>query len=716
MYIEHKKHVPYVEQLQQTECGLCSVAMILRYFKSYESMSEIRQYLEVGRDGMKLSAMAKYLNSRNIDTKIYRASARAISRLSLPAILFWNNEHFVVVEKVTPEYAIIVDPACGRYKVEAEVFENLFSNIVLTCIPNKNFVPKKERVNVWKNVSSAISERKSLFMKVVFISLIIYGAQLGIPIIIQNLIDSITYTTSTFPTKYIFISLICVLLFAVLSFCQGKELINLQIQLDKHLTKGTFSKLLRLPYKYFESRSNGDLLFRLSSLSAIRTLLSDQVIRGILQVVSIVFVLLYIFAKSKTTFTLVLGILAILGTFIIIMRKCIVEANQREIIEDSKVHSIKVEIIYAMLGIKISGIEDEIYNAWKTNYKKAQDAYRHKNVLVNIYNTAITMMKMAGPFVILWSGVLECLNERISIGGVLALYSLADTLFSTSVSVFNMWNDFVTAQAYLERIKDIMDEEEEITPAESKHIEVQGNIYLKDVSFAYTKHSDPVLKDINLEIKKGEKIAVVGASGSGKSTFTKLLLGLYEPTEGSIYFDGVNSRNLDKKSLRKQIGIVPQDMSLFNKTIFENIAMNNPNITIDQVAQAAKLAGISEEIEAMPMKYHTFLSDMGLNLSGGQRQRIVLSRALVNCPCILILDEATSSLDSVNERKVMNYLKQNGGTIVTIAHRLSTIFDADKILVLDKGRIVQQGTHQELLRQPGIYRQLYFKMESRKAG
>lgn len=712
----HRRHVPYVEQLQQTECGLCSVAMILRYYRSYEGMSEIRRQLEVGRDGMKLSTMAKYLNSRNIDTKIYKASAKAIGQLPLPAIAFWRNEHFVIIEKVDSDHIIIVDPACGRYKIEYNEFEKLFSNIVLTCVPNKNFMPQKERVNVWKNVIKAIVERKSLFLKVIFISLIIYGTQLGIPIIIQNLIDSITYSKTVFSESYILISLIGVFIFALLSFWQGKELINLQIQLDNHLTKGTFSKLLRLPYKYFESRSNGDLLFRLSSLSAIRTLLSDQVIKGVLQVISIFSVLLYIFMKSTNTFVLVVAVMAILGVFIMIMRRCIVEANQREIIENSKVHSIKVEIIYAMLGIKISGIEEEILNSWKESYKKAQDAYRNKNNLVNIYNTVITMIKMAGPFVILWSGILECLNGNITIGSVLALYSLAGTLFTTSVSVFNMWNDFMMAQAYLERIQDIMEEEEEVVPPDAKHIVAQGNICLENVSFSYTKHSDPVLQDINIKINKSEKIAVVGASGSGKSTLTKLLLGLYEPTKGTIYFDNTNSLELDKKELRKQIGIVPQDMSLFNKTIFDNIAMNNPNITNEQVAQAARLAGIAEEIEAMPMKYHTFLSDMGMNLSGGQRQRIVLSRALVHCPCILILDEATSSLDSINEQQVTKYLRERGETIITIAHRLTTIIDADKILVMDKGRIVQQGTHQELMKQYGIYRQLYNKLEGKKVG
>ena len=326
----------------------------------------------------------------------------------------------------------------------------------------------------------------------------------------------------------------------------------------------------------------------------------------------------------------------------------------------------------------------------------------------------ISLSQTINPFLLLTFGIYEYFKGNLSLGSVIAFYSLAITFFSSGVSLFQTWNNFLLSTAYLERLKDITDAEIEQNPETAKSLNISGDIRLKDVSFSYTNESEPVIKDINLHIKSGQKVAIVGASGSGKTTLSKILLGLYEPTKGNIYYDNINFNELNKQEIRKQLGVVPQDISLFNKSIYENIKMNKPDVTLEDVKKAAQIAQIADEIEAMPMGYYTLVSDMGLNLSGGQRQRIALARAILNNPQIIILDEATSSLDSVNEKKVSNYFKDIGCTRIVIAHRLSTIIDSDVIYVMDKGKIIESGTHKELMILNGSYANLYRAREEKK--
>ena len=272
-------------------------------------------------------------------------------------------------------------------------------------------------------------------------------------------------------------------------------------------------------------------------------------------------------------------------------------------------------------------------------------------------------------------------------------------------SIFDTIVAFYNSKMFLSRVVEILEEEHEVN-GNIRH-DLNGSISLKNVSFSYTKDSKRVLSNINIEIHKGEKIAIVGTSGSGKSTLSKLLIGLFPATTGKIFFDNFEYYSLDKQYLRQQIGIVPQDMTLFNKTIFENIA-GSSSVSQEKMEEVCKLVNIHDDIMEMPMGYNTLVSEMGMNLSGGQRQRIILARALIKKPKIILLDEATSYLDNVNEKEIMQKFKEQNITIVVIAHRLSTIIDSDKIFVMEKGKIIEQGSHQELLQgERGLYRKLY---------
>ncbi len=344
-------------------------------------------------------------------------------------------------------------------------------------------------------------------------------------------------------------------------------------------------------------------------------------------------------------------------------------------------------------------------------WHKAFDKYYEKSLytekIKNYIQSINAFLQFISPAILLIIGIYLANKSVISIGSIVAIYSLGNTFFGLSSSVLNLWTSFINSSVIFDRLVDIMKCDEESDEFDASETTLNGDIKLENVGFRYTKDSAQILDSINLTIKSGMKVAIVGKSGSGKSTLAKLLVGLYEPTNGNIYFDNVELKKWKKKVLRQQVGMVPQDITLFNNSIYDNIVMNRNNIGFENVKKACELAQIRDEIEEMPMQYYTEISELGLNLSGGQRQRIALARAIVGKPKILLLDEATSSLDNINERKVSDEIKKMGATQIIIAHRLSTIMDADLIVVLEDGKIVEQGKHNDLIKNNGQYKELY---------
>lgn len=700
--------VPYITQTQKTECGLCCVCMINRYYRNFVTMEELREKLEVGRDGSSFPQLVNLLRNYNFSVKSYNIPAFELRKIVLPAILFWNNNHFVILEAIRKEKYIIVDPAVGRIKVDSREFEEKYTGYAVSPYPNDDFRRDKKKIYNIKYILPYMLENKRLYCIVIAISLLVYLFTLGVPIVIQNVVDSIIEDHilkdyNQFLLLIIFLSI----MYCLTNFAKNVMLIKLRASLDRTLNTNIFSHLLKLPYKFFSVRSSGDIIYTLNSSMNIREIFANTFITALINVGTSIAILLYIFLLSRVLGLTALILFAINIVIVSFTRPILSDSSRSIITNQSNVQGIQMETVYGMLGVKMSAIENDVLESWKASYEKYYQKYVENEKISNYVISVNSFLQFLSPTILLLTGIMLINVGKLSMGAIIAIYSLGNTFFGMSNSVIDLWTSFINSNVIFDRLADIIKSEEEKENSYNVTDEIKGNISLEKVSFSYTKDSEYVLQDIDLKIEKGMKVAIVGKSGSGKSTLAKLLVGLFEPTKGKILFDDIDFNSMNKKEVRKQVGIVPQDITLFNKSIYDNIIMNRNNLQLDDVKMACDIAHISEEIEEMPMNYYTEISELGLNLSGGQRQRIALARAIIGKPKILLLDEATSSLDNINERNVSEEIRRMGATQIIIAHRLSTIIDADLIVVVEGGKIVEKGTHDELILKEGQYKKLY---------
>jgi len=367
---------------------------------------------------------------------------------------------------------------------------------------------------------------------------------------------------------------------------------------------------------------------------------------------------------------------------------------------------MQLEAVVGAAALRMSGVEDRFLQDWGSVYEKALVASRRRNNLQGWITTSVSTLQVVAPLSVLLVGLQLVGRGELSLGTVVAFQSVVSMLFALASAIFGCWSQLVQGKSYLSRLADITDEG--LPPRSGTCRDaLTGRITVTDVSFRYSRHADPALKNVSLSVSPGERVAIVGASGSGKSTLGKLLCGLFDPTDGMIEYDGREFAEYDRDHFYRRVGYVPQEVHLLNRSLLENITMGNPDVGEDDARLAANAAQIGREILDLPMQYQTLVAEMGANFSGGQRQRIAMARALVKRPDVLILDEATSSLDMENEARISKTLREQSCTLLVIAHRMSTVVDADRIYVMERGQIVQSGTHAEMAMVDGAYRRLF---------
>jgi ATP-binding cassette, subfamily B, bacterial len=705
-----QKRVPVLLQLSAVECGVACLAMILSYHGRKTSVSEVRDRVGLGRDGLSALDIVKAARGYGMRVRAVSLQENDFRHVTLPAIVHWEFNHYLIVERWNPKYVDLVDPARGRRRVTADEFDKSFTGVVLMLEPGVQFdrASITRHFNLRSYALNYVKLAPLALLQILGASLLLQVFGLAVPVLTAVVVNSIIpfglKDALTLLALGLFILLVAQL---VTTLLRAIVLLYLQTKIDSQTMIGFIEQLLSLPQRFFQQRSSGDILARLSSNIVIRDTISNQIVTTVLDG-SFVMVYLIILLLTSPLFCLLVLVIALLQVALLLTtNRLLRDMTARELAALGKSQGYVVEALTGITTVKAAGAEQRTLGQWSNLFFEQLNISVRRNLVSWTIDTVMNILRTFSPLLLLVVGTIQVLNGSLQVGTMLALIALSTAFLTPVASLVTSGQRLQLVRSHLERIADVMEAEPEQDVATvNEPPKLSGTIRLENVHFQYDSHSPMILHDIHVSIAPGQKVAIVGRTGSGKSTLGNLLLGMYLPTTGEIYYDDIPLSTLNYQAVRSQFGVVLQGSAIFSGSIRENITLNNPAMTFEQVIKAAQMAAIHEDIMQMAMEYETLVSEGGSALSGGQRQRLALARALANSPVILLLDEATSALDVVTERVVEENLRKLQCTQIIIAHRLSTIRNADIILVIDKGTIVERGSHEDLLQQNGYYAKL----------
>lgn len=706
-----RRKVPELLQMNAVECGAACLAMILSYYGRKIAVAEVYKNAGVGRDGLSALTIVQTARRYGLQVRSISLQINDFRAVHLPAIVHWEFNHFLVVERWSPSSVTVIDPASGRTRLSAQAFDAGFTGVVLMFEPGSEFNARqgsRQALSLRTYLIQYLKRSPLIFLQILVASLLLQIIGLAIPVATKVAIDEIIPARMISLLPLLGLGLLVILLAQLgTMLARALLLVYLQARIDISITSSFFEHLLRLPIRFFQQRSSGDIMARVASTTTIRDLISNELVSTLLDGTLVILYLVVLFVASPVfgTIALAIGLLQLL--LLLTSYGPVHRLARRELNALGEAQGYVTEMLTGLTTLKAAGAEQKAFERWSNTFIKQLNASVRLDYTTSLVSTLISILNTLAPLALLWIGTSQILVGSMQIGTMLALSALAGEFLTPLASLASSGQLLQMARSHLERVGDVMEAEtEQQMSAVRPPPRLTGQIELKEVSFRYDPHAPDILKNINALIEPGQKIAIVGRTGSGKSTLGKLLLGLCLPTTGEVLYDRLPLHTLDLPAVRAQIGAVMQDAHIFSGSIRQQIAFNHAELTMEQITRAAHLAALQDDILRMPMRYETFIAEGGSALSGGQRQRLALACALAHEPRILLLDEATSALDVVTEQTIERNLRTLNCTQIVIAHRLSTICAADCILVLDNGRIVEAGSHQELLEHDGYYAQL----------
>ncbi|MFC7914413.1 NHLP family bacteriocin export ABC transporter peptidase/permease/ATPase subunit [Streptomyces sp. NPDC057386] len=703
---------PTVLQMEAVECGAASLAMVLGHHGRHVPLEELRIACGVSRDGSRASNLLKAARSHGLTAKGMQMDLAALAELAAPAILFWEFNHYVVYDGMGRRFGrrgvFVNDPAKGRRFVPLEEFDGSFTGVVLVMEPGEGFTRGGRRPGVWGAMPARLRGTAGTLPAAVLASLLLVLVGAAVPALSRTYIDMFLIGGQTSLLGVLFAAMaVCVLLAAALTWLQQANLHHGRI-VSSTLSSARFLRhLLRLPVTFFAQRSPADLVQRLQSNDQVaETLARDLAAAGVDAVVVVLYaLLLYTYDPQLTFVGIGVALLNLVAMRVVVRLRATRTAKLRA--DSARLTDTAYTGLQLIETMKAAGGEDGHFRKWAGQHAVTLEEQQRLGVPSAWLSVVAPTLATLNSALILWIGGLRAIEGHISVGLLVAFQALV-TRFTTPLTRLNgvagRIQDFAADVARLKDVENFRaDPVYERRGGAGATRRLSGHVELENVSFGYSPLDEPLLSGFDLSVGPGRQVALVGGSGSGKSTVSRLIAGLYTPWEGVIRIDGRRLEDIPRGALAASVSFVDQDVFLFEGTVRDNVALWDPSIPDEAVVEALRDAALYEVVMRRPGGIHSRVEQDGRNFSGGQRQRLEIARALVRRPSVLVLDEVTSALDAETELVVMDNLRRRGCACVVIAHRLSTVRDSDEIVVLRHGRIVERGRHEELVRRGGAY-------------
>ena len=705
-------NTPIIMQLEALECGAASLTMIMAYYGKWVALEQVRVDCGVSRNGANAKNILRAAKKYGFKTKGYAYNVEKLrQRGKFPGIIHWGGGHFVVINGFRGNKAILNDPAKGLVKVDLKTFDQFFTGIYLEIVPDETFVPGGKRKSIFTFAKSRLKGATALIAFFSITTVIIYLFSIINPVFSQVFVDYLLGGNNPdWLLPFIFIFAGIGLLQVVVDIVQALYNYKIKGKLDLIGSTTYIWRILRLPIDFFSQRMVGDLQARQTENASIAETLVNVFAPLFFNTIMIV-VYLVIMINKSLILTLIGVATIILNAFLSqYISKVRVNISRVQSRDNSKLAAMTAKGIEMVETIKSNGAENAYFDNWSEVQTSAVNG-RMRMARTNTFLGLIpAFVSLLANYSVLILGVYYTIKGEFTVGSILAFQGLLGAFMSPAMTIISSGQTLQEMRTQMERVDDVLQYplDDNVTreiPAKN-YSKIKGNLILKNISFGYSRLDAPVIRDFNLEIKQGQKIAIVGGTGSGKSTLSKLISGLYSPWEGEIIFNGQKMEEIDHEIFTSSIAVVDQDITLFEDTIMNNLKMWDRSIEDYEVIMACNDAQIHNQIMERDGGYKANVLEGGKNFSGGEKQRLEIARSLAMDPSIIILDEATSALDAKTEYDVVRAIKARGITTIVIAHRLSTIRDADLIVVLDRGVIVEQGTHDELMALKGSYYEL----------